>query len=166
MQSLKPDLQSIFEREREMTDEYYMKEALKEAQKAYHLMEAPIGAVIVKGEEIIGRGYNRRNSDKNPLAHGEIFAIDEASKYIGDWRLEDCTMYITLEPCPMCAGAIVQARIPKVIIGAPNLKAGSAGTIVNLFDVERFNHQVEIIRGVLEEECSQILKDFFKKLRN
>lgn len=149
-----------------MTDEYYMKEALKEAKKAYDLMEAPIGAVIVKEDEIIGRGYNRRNIDKNPLAHGEIFAIDEAAKHIGDWRLEECTMYITLEPCPMCAGAIVQARIPKVIIGAPNLKAGSAGTIINLFDVEKFNHQVEILGGILEDECSQILKDFFKKLRN
>lgn len=149
-----------------MTDEYYMNEALIEAKKAYDLLEVPIGAVIVKNEQIIARGYNRRNSDKNPLAHGEMIAIYEASKEIGDWRLEDCIMYITLEPCPMCAGAIVQSRIKKVVIGAPNFKSGSGGTLINVLNVESFNHQVETVTGVMEEECSQLIKDFFKDLRN
>lgn len=148
-----------------LTDEYFMQEALLEARKAYDLVEVPIGAIIVKDGQIIGRGYNRRNCDKNPLAHGELMAISEASKALGDWRLEECTMYITLEPCPMCAGAIVQARIPKVVLGAPNFKAGSAGTLIDILNVPEFNHQVETVRGVLEETCSQMLKDFFKALR-
>lgn len=142
-----------------------MQEALIEARKAYDLLEVPIGAIIVKDGEIIGRGYNRRNCDKNPLAHGEMMAITEASKFIGDWRLEECTMYITLEPCPMCAGAIVQSRIPKVVLGAPNFKSGSGGTIINILNVESFNHQVETVRGVLLDDCSQMLKDFFRDLR-
>lgn len=148
-----------------LTDEFFMQEALLEARKAYDLVEVPIGAIIVKDGQIIGRGYNRRNCDKNPLAHGELMAISEASKVLGDWRLEECTMYITLEPCPMCAGAIVQARIPKVVLGAPNFKAGSAGTLIDLLNVPEFNHQVETVWGVLEETCSQMLKDFFKALR-
>lgn len=148
-----------------MTDEFFMEQALEEAKKAYELLEVPIGAIIVNNGQIIGRGYNRRNNDKDPLAHGEMIAISQAAQVIGDWRLEECTMYITLEPCPMCAGAIVQSRIPKVVIGAPNYKSGSAGTIINILNVEKFNHQVEIIIGVLEEECSQLIKDFFKELR-
>lgn len=148
-----------------MTDEFFMENALEEAKIAYELLEVPIGAIIVKDNQIIGRGYNRRNSDKDPLAHGEIIAISQAARVVGDWRLEDCTMYITLEPCPMCAGAIVQSRIPRVVIGAPNFKSGSAGTIINILNVQEFNHQVDITTGVLEETCSQLLKDFFKELR-
>ena len=145
--------------------EYYMKMALKEAKKAYKLGEVPIGCVIVYQDKIIGRGYNRRNTDKNTLAHAEITAIKKASKIIGDWRLEDCTLYVTLEPCQMCAGAIVQARIPTVVMGSMNPKAGCAGSILNILEVPEFNHQVHTIRGILEEECSQMLTTFFKELR-
>lgn len=145
--------------------EKYMKEALKQAKKAYALGEVPIGCVIVYEGKIIGRGYNRRNTDKNTLAHAEITAINRASKKIGDWRLEGCTLYVTLEPCQMCAGAIVQARIPRVVIGSRNPKAGCAGSILNLFDVPAFNHQVELTEGVLEEECAAMLSDFFRELR-
>lgn len=148
-----------------LTDELFMQEALYEAQKAYELKEVPIGAIVVNQGVIIGRGYNRRNCDKDPFAHGEMMAIKEASLAIGDWRLEECTLYVTLEPCPMCAGAIVQSRIPRVVIGAPNYKSGSAGTIINILNVEQFNHQVDTCYGVLEEECSQLIKDFFKSLR-
>jgi len=148
-----------------LTDEYFMQEALYEAQKAYELKEVPIGAIVVNQGVIIGRGYNRRNTDKDPFAHGEMMAIKEASLAIGDWRLEECTLYVTLEPCPMCAGAIVQSRIPKVVIGAPNFKSGSAGTIINILNVERFNHQVDTIYGVLEDECGELIKGFFKSLR-
>ena len=146
-------------------EEKYMKEALKQAKKAYALGEVPIGCVIVHEGKIIGRGYNRRNTDKNTLAHAEITAINKASKVIGDWRLEECTLYVTLEPCQMCAGAIVQARIPKVVVGAMNKKAGCAGSVLNLFQRPAFNHQVEFEQGVLEEECSAILSDFFRQLR-
>ena len=145
--------------------EYYMKMALKEAKKAYKLGEVPIGCVIVYEDKIIGRGYNRRNTDKSTLAHAEIAAIKKASKVIGDWRLEDCTLYVTLEPCQMCAGAIVQARIPTVVMGSMNPKAGCAGSILNILEVPQFNHQVHTIRGILEEECSQMLTTFFKELR-
>ena len=145
--------------------EYYMKMALKEAKKAYKLGEVPIGCVIVYEDKIIGRGYNRRNTDKSTLAHAEITAIKKASKIIGDWRLEDCTLYVTLEPCQMCAGAIVQARIPTVVMGCMNPKAGCAGSILNILDVPEFNHQVHTLRGILEEECSQMLTTFFKELR-
>ncbi len=143
----------------------YMKEALKQAEKAEKIEEVPIGCVIVHQGRIIGRGYNRRNIQASALAHAEILAIKKASKKMGDWRLEGCIMYITLEPCPMCAGAIVQARIPKVVIGAMNPKAGCAGSILNLLEERRFNHQVETVRGVLEEECRIKMKDFFKSLR-
>lgn len=146
-------------------DERYMKEAIKQARKAYALGEVPIGCVIVHEGKIIGRGYNRRNTDKNTLAHAEITAIHRASKVIGDWRLEECTLYVTLEPCQMCAGAIVQARIPKVVMACMNPKAGCAGSILNILDMPEFNHQVEAIKGVLEEECSRMLKDFFVELR-
>ena len=145
--------------------EKYMKEALKQAKKAYALGEVPIGCVIVYGDKIIGRGYNRRNTDKNTLSHAEITAINKASRYIGDWRLEDCTLYVTLEPCQMCSGAIVQARIPEVVIGCMNPKAGCAGSILNILQMPAFNHQVNIMRGVLEAECSGMLTAFFKELR-
>lgn len=149
----------------EKTHIKYMKAALKQAQKAYQLGEVPIGCVIVHEGKIIARGYNRRNTDKNTLAHAEITAINRASKKIGDWRLEKCTLYVTLEPCQMCAGAIVQARIPSVVMGCMNPKAGCAGSILNLLNMPEFNHQVDVTRGILEEECSQMLKQFFKELR-
>lgn len=145
--------------------EKYMKEALKQAKKAFDLGEVPIGCVIVHEGKIIGRGYNRRNTDKNTLAHAEITAINKASKHIGDWRLEDCTLYVTLEPCQMCAGAIVQARIPEVVIGAMNPKAGCAGSILNILEMPQFNHQAAVTRGVLQETCSDMLKAFFSGLR-
>lgn len=145
--------------------EKYMREALKQAKKAYALGEVPIGCVIVCQDKIIGRGYNRRNTDKNTLSHAEITAIHKASKYIGDWRLEECTLYVTLEPCQMCSGAIVQARIPEVVIGCMNPKAGCAGSILNILQMPAFNHQVNITKGVLEEACSDMLTTFFKELR-
>ena len=145
--------------------EKYMKEALKQAKKAAQLGEVPIGCVIVHNGEIVGRGYNRRNTDKSTLSHAELTAIRRASKKLGDWRLEECTLYVTLEPCQMCAGAIVQARISEVIIGCMNPKAGCAGSVYNLLQEPAFNHQVSIFRGVLEAECSQALKEFFKGLR-
>ncbi|MCR5399889.1 MAG: tRNA adenosine(34) deaminase TadA [Lachnospiraceae bacterium] len=146
-------------------DEKYMKEALKQARKAAAIGEVPIGCVIEYQGRIIGRGYNRRKTDKNTLSHAELNAIRKASKKMGDWRLEDCTMYVTLEPCQMCSGAIVQARIPRLVIGCMNPKAGCAGSILNLLQVPEFNHQVDITYGVLEEECSSILTEFFKALR-
>lgn len=145
--------------------EKYMKEAIRQAQKAYALGEVPIGCVIVYEGKIIGRGYNRRNTDKNTLAHAEITAINKASKKIGDWRLEGCTLYVTLEPCQMCAGAIVQARIDEVVMGSMNPKAGCGGSILNILEMPEFNHQVRVIRGVMEEECAQMLTRFFKELR-
>lgn len=145
--------------------ERYMKEALKQAQKAYALGEVPIGCVIVYGDKIIGRGYNRRNTDKSTLSHAEITAIRKASRKIGDWRLEECTLYVTLEPCQMCSGAIVQARIPEVVMGSMNPKAGCAGSILNLLEMPEFNHQVRVTRGVKEEACSALLTQFFRELR-
>lgn len=145
--------------------EKYMKEALKQAKKAYALGEVPIGCVIVHQGKIIGRGYNRRNTDKNTLAHAEITAIRKASKIIGDWRLEECTIYITLEPCQMCAGAIIQARIPEVVMGCMNPKAGCGGSLLNILEDPRFNHQAAVTRGILEQECSNLLKLFFMELR-
>lgn len=146
-------------------DELYMKEALRQAMKAYRIEEVPIGCVIVYEDRIIARAYNRRNTDKSTLAHAEILAIKKASKVIGDWRLEDCTMYVTLEPCQMCAGAIVQARIPKVVIGSMNPKAGCAGSVLNLLQMKEFNHQVETVTGILQNECSTMLSAFFLELR-
>lgn len=146
-------------------DVKYMKQAIKLAKKAAAGGDVPIGCVIVYDGRIIARGYNRRNADKTTLAHAENLAIKKASKALGDWRLEDCTVYVTLEPCQMCAGAIVQARIKRCVIGCMNPKAGCAGSILNLLDVKEFNHQVEIKRGVLEEECSGLLKEFFANLR-
>lgn len=146
-------------------DEKYMREAVRQARKAYALGEVPIGCVIVYQDRIIGRGYNRRNTDKSTLSHAEITAIRKASKEMGDWRLEECTLYVTLEPCQMCSGAIVQARIPRVVMGCRNEKAGCAGSVLNILQEPRFNHQVEVTEGVLGDECSNMLKEFFKELR-
>ncbi len=146
-------------------DEKYMKAAIRQARKAALAGDVPIGCVIVYEDTIIARAYNKRNAKKTTLAHAEILAIEKASKKLGDWRLENCTMYITLEPCQMCAGAIVQARIPKVVVGAMNKKAGCAGSVLNLFQIPAFNHQVEFVNGVLQEECSSMLSDFFRDLR-
>lgn len=146
-------------------DEKYMKEAIRQAKKAYSLKEVPIGCVIVYQDTIIARGYNRRNTDKNTLSHAEINAIRRASKKMGDWRLEDCTIYITLEPCQMCAGAIVQSRIKRVVVGSMNPKAGCAGSVINLLNMKEFNHQTEFERGVLESECTSLLQKFFRELR-
>ena len=145
--------------------DFFMKEAIKQARKAAKLDEVPIGCIITHEGRIIARGYNRRNTDKSTLAHAEISAIKKASKIIGDWRLEDCTLYVTLEPCQMCAGAIVQARIPRVVIGTMNAKAGCAGSVYNLLNEPRFNHQVEVIYDVLREECTDLLTNFFIDLR-
>ena len=147
------------------TDETYMREALKQAKKALALGEVPIGCVIVHEGKIIARGYNRRNTDQSTLSHAEITAIRKAGKVLKDWRLEGCTLYVTLEPCQMCAGAIVQARIPRVVMGSMNPKAGCAGSILNMLEMHEFNHQVKVERGVLKEECSEMLSAFFRRLR-
>ena len=147
-------------------DEKYMKEAIRQARKAYAIGEVPIGCVIVYKDKIIGRGYNRRMADKNTLSHAELIAIRKASRKMDDWRLEECTMYVTLEPCQMCSGAIVQSRLSRVVVGCMNPKAGCAGSILNLLQMKEFNHQAELTTGVLEEECSQMMKDFFKELRS
>ena len=148
-----------------MDDERFMWRALELAQLAANEEETPIGAVIVYKDLIIGEGYNRRNRLGNPLCHAEIEAINQAAGFLKDWRLEECTMYVTLEPCPMCAGAIVQARIPRVVLGAMNPKAGCAGSIMNLLEEPRFNHQVQVERGVLEEESRKLMQTFFAELR-
>lgn len=155
----------MMQRNEQDMDETYMKEAIRQAKKAYAIGEVPIGCVIVYQGQIIGRGYNRRTTDKNTLAHAELIAIRKASKKMGDWRLEGCTLYVTLEPCQMCSGAIVQSRIPRVVVGCMNPKAGCAGSILNLLDMPQFNHQAELKTGVLEEECSRMMKDFFRELR-
>ena len=146
-------------------EEKYMREAIRLAKKAAALKEVPIGCVIVHEGRIIGRGYNRRTIDKNVLAHAEIAAIRKACRAMGDWRLEECTMYVTLEPCPMCAGAIVQARIPKVVIGCMNPKAGCAGSVLDLFHQDGFNHQVDTEIGLMGDVCQTMMKEFFKELR-
>lgn len=146
-------------------EERYMGYAITQAKKALINEDVPIGCVIVYQGKIIARGYNKRNKKKTTLAHAELDAIAKASRVLGDWRLEDCTMYVTLEPCQMCAGAIVQARIPRVVIGCMNPKAGCAGSILNLLQMREFNHQVDVVRGVREEECSKLLSDFFRSLR-
>jgi tRNA(adenine34) deaminase len=144
----------------------FMRAAIEEAEKAAAIGEVPIGAVIVRGGEIVGRGYNLRETKKDPTLHAEMIAIREASERLGGWRLIGCTLYVTLEPCPMCAGAIVQSRIEQVVYGASDPKAGCAGTLMNLLDEPRFNHQVPVVEGVLAEECGQLLKDFFRHLRH
>ncbi|MDD7113101.1 MAG: tRNA adenosine(34) deaminase TadA [Lachnospiraceae bacterium] len=146
-------------------DEKFMKDAIRQAKKAGAIGDVPIGCVIVHEGKIIARGYNKRNKNKTVLAHAELLAMSKACKKIGDWRLEECTMYITLEPCQMCAGAIVQARIPRVVIGSMNPKAGCGGSILNLLEMQEFNHQVNVTRGVLNQECSEMLSDFFRELR-
>ena len=146
-------------------EEKYMREAIRQAKKAGKLGEVPIGCVIVYQNKIIGRGYNRRIIDKNVLSHAEIIAIKKACKVMGDWRLEDCTMYVTLEPGPMCAGALVQARRPRVVIGCMNPKAGCAVAVLDMLHEDGFNHQVETFIGMMEEECSTMLKEFFRELR-
>ena len=151
--------------EKRPTHEKYMKDAIRQAKKAAALGEVPIGCVIVHDGQVIGRGYNRRNTDKSTLAHAEITAIKRASKKLGDWRLEDCTLYVTLEPCQMCAGALMQSRIDKVVIGSMNPKAGCAGSVLNLLEMDGFNHKVEVERGILQEECSTMLSEFFRELR-
>lgn len=149
------------------THHKFMKESIKQAKKASAIGDVPIGCVIVYQDTIIARGYNRRNADKSTLAHAEIIAIKKACKKLEDWRLEDCTMYVTLEPCPMCAGAILQARIPNLVVGSTNAKAGCAGSVLDLFHVDGFNHQVHvtILDDALHEECASLMTDFFKKLR-
>ena len=146
-------------------DEKFMMDAIKQAKKAADIDEVPIGCVIVYEGKVIARGYNKRNIQGCTLAHAELIAIRKASKKLKDWRLEGCTMYVTLEPCQMCAGAIVQARISRVVIGAMNSKAGCAGSILDMFQIKEFNHQVEKTTGVLGEECSKMMSDFFKELR-
>lgn len=146
-------------------DEKYMKEAIRQAKKAEDIGDVPIGCVIVSDGKIIARGYNHRNKNKTVLAHAELLAMSKACRKTGDWRLENCTMYITLEPCQMCAGAIVQARVSRVVIGSMNPKAGCGGSVLNLLEMKEFNHQVDVTRGVLEEECSEMLSAFFQKLR-
>ena len=146
-------------------DEQFMKEAIKQAKKAAKIGEVPIGCVIVYENRIIARGYNKRNTKKNTLAHAEIIAMNKASKHMGDWRLEGCTMYVTLEPCQMCAGAIVQARMDRVVVGTMNKKAGCCGSVLNLLNMEQFNHQVELSIGILEHECSSVISEFFRELR-
>ena len=145
--------------------ETYMRTALEAAREAARLGEIPVGACIVRDGEILSVGYNTRESERDPLGQAEIIAIRKACRKIGDWRLEDCTMYVTLEPCPMCAGAIVQARIPRVVIGCMNPKAGCAGSVLDMLHEDGFNHQAEVETGVLGEECSRMMKDFFKELR-
>ena len=145
--------------------EYYMREALKEAKKAYNKGEAPIGVVIVREDKVIARAHNLREKNNDPTAHAEILAIRKAARKLGGWRLLDCDMYVTLEPCAMCAGAIIQARINKLFLGAKDPKAGAAGSIVNLFGETRFNHWVEVEADVMAEESSRMLKEFFRNLR-
>lgn len=148
-----------------LSHEDYMDMAIDLAMKAYDLTEVPIGALIVHKGEIIGQGYNRRNTDKSTFAHAEMIAMEQAMEVIGDWRLEETTLYVTLEPCPMCAGAIVQARIPKVVIGTMNPKAGCAGSVLDLLEEPGFNHQVETLKGVREEACKTMMQEFFRDLR-
>jgi len=150
----------------EMNHEIFMQMAIDEAKKAYKINEVPIGAIVVKHGEVIGRGHNLRESSQNPLMHAEVVAINEASKKIGSWRLEECVLYVTLEPCVMCSGAIVMSRIPTVVYGAHDAKGGCSGSLMNLLHESRFNHQATVIAGIKHEECSILLKDFFKTLRN
>ena len=145
--------------------EFFMREALKEAQKAYDQAEVPIGAVVVLNGEIIGRGHNLREKEQDATLHAEIKAIRQANQHLGSWRLEDCELFVTLEPCPMCSGAMILARLKTVTFGAFDPKAGTAGTFMNLLQDERFNHQVDVEQGILEDECKEILQTFFKGLR-
>ena len=145
--------------------EHFMQEALHEAKKAFAKQETPIGCVVVYEGRIIAAAHNRRNEKKNPLCHAEMDAIHQACAALGDWRLQGCTLYVTVEPCPMCAGAIIQARIPTVVYGAKNKKAGCAGSVLDILNEKGFNHQANVIDGVLETECAALMSDFFLKLR-
>lgn len=145
--------------------EHWMREAIEEARKAEALREVPIGAVIVQDGRIIGRGHNLRETKHDPTAHAEMIAIREASETLDAWRILNSTLYVTLEPCPMCAGAIIQSRVDRVVYGAPDPKAGCAGTLMNLLQESRFNHRTEVIAGVLQPECSELLSSFFRNLR-
>ncbi len=158
-------MDAMSEEEQRGLDEKFMKEALRQAKKAAALGETPIGCVVVCGDKIIARGYNRRNTDLDTTSHAEIRAIRKASKVLEDWRLEGCTLYITLEPCQMCAGAIVQARVTRCVVGAMNPKAGCAGSVLNILQDDRFNHQVRVTRGVLKEECGEMMSSFFRAIR-
>ena len=149
----------------EKDKKYYMKEALKEAHKAYEKLEVPVGAIIVKDGKIIARGHNQKETKTDTTKHAEIIAIQKASKKLESWRLIDCEMYVTLEPCTMCAGAIINSRIKKVYIGAMDEKTGAVGSVLNLFEDYKFNHKPEVEKEVLQEECENILKNFFKELR-
>ena len=162
---LKPKLKMTMTNNQEAKDQLYMKKAIKLAMMARDKDEVPIGCVVVKDGKVIGAGYNIRNSAKNTLGHGEIIAIDRACRYLKDWRLEGCTIYVTLEPCPMCAGAILQSRADRLVFGASSPKGGSVGSLVNVLESDGYNHRVEIKSGVLEPECGQLLRDFFKKFR-
>lgn len=148
-----------------MDDQFFMNEAINEAKKALEFDEIPIGAIVVKDGKIIGRGYNRRDVDNSPFAHAEMLAISDAAKILGNWRLDDCTLYVTLEPCPMCAGAIVQCRLKRLVYGAKDAKAGSAGTLYNIPQDSRFTHSCTVTAKVMEKECIKLLSDFFKKRR-
>ncbi|HEQ60379.1 MAG TPA: tRNA adenosine(34) deaminase TadA [Firmicutes bacterium] len=145
--------------------ERWMREALSEARRAAALGEVPVGAVVVRGGQVVARGHNRRELDGDPLAHAELLAIRQTAQEVGDWRLEECALYVTLEPCAMCAGAIVLARIPRVVFGVRDPKAGAAGSLMNLLQDERLNHRAEIIEGVLADACGAVLKEFFQALR-
>lgn len=151
--------------QKQKMDQYYMKEAIRQAKKAAAAGDVPIGCIIVMDGKIIARAYNKRNKQKTALGHAELLAIGKASKKTGDWRLDGAVMYVTLEPCQMCAGAIIQARIARVVIGAMNPKAGCAGSILDLLHIKQFNHQAEVTKGILEKECSMLLKEFFHTLR-
>lgn len=146
-------------------DQYYMKEAIAEAKKALELYEVPIGAVVVHQGEIIARAHNLRETDRSAIAHAELLAVEQACRVLDTWRLEGAVLYVTLEPCPMCAGAILQSRVERVVFGAYDPKAGCAGTFMNLLDDDRFNHQCEVVPGILGEECGSMLSDFFRELR-
>ena len=148
-----------------MSDEYFMQMALNLARQAAQDGEVPVGAVVVKDGQVVGTGRNRREVSKNALAHAEIEAIDDACKTLGGWRLFQCDLYVTLEPCPMCTGAIINSRIKRVIYGAEDCKSGSIGSVINLFELP-YNHKPEVVKGIMKDECSKILKDFFKILRN
>lgn len=147
------------------TNEWFMNKALDEAWKAYKDDEIPVGAIIVKSGEIISCGHNQKELKNNPLHHAEMEAIKKASEKTGSWRLTGCDIYVTLEPCPMCAGALIQSRIERLFIGTPDPKSGAVGSVINILDGKKFNHKIEVIHGILQKECSQILKDFFQDLR-
>jgi len=148
-----------------MDHNFFMQESLIEAQKAFDINEVPVGCVIVYDDKIIGRGHNRRTIENNALGHAEIIAINEACKFIGDWRLEDCHIYVTVEPCPMCAGAILQARMKALYFGAWNKKAGACGSVIDIIAEDKFNHKVEMYSGIMQKECSQMMSSFFARLR-